>query len=97
MSSSTVVITVQVVNDGSTPCHVRSDFLHADRMTCSTCTTHPAWFDAQFQRLLEAWNRHQDLHEEGADITELFESRRVLDDMRTTCAHTERAHLAFAR
>ncbi|MGY9072513.1 MAG: hypothetical protein ACKVHU_06160 [Acidimicrobiales bacterium] len=56
-------------------------------MTCKTCMTHPAWFDGQFQQLLEVWNRHQDLHDTGADLADLFESRRQLDEARLTLAH----------
>lgn len=68
-------------------CHARPTFPQDGAMTCKTCMTHPAWFDGQFQQLLEVWNRHQDLHDTGADLADLFESRRQLDEARLTLAH----------
>ena len=40
-------------------------------------------FDETFERLLNAWNRHQDLRTGGASIASLAESRRALDALRT--------------
>lgn len=37
---------------------------------------------ANFDRLLQAWNRHQDLRRNGAPISELAASRAQLDMIR---------------
>ncbi len=42
--------------------------------------------NSEFQRLLEAWNQHQDLRKQGAPISALVESRSKLNQARQELA-----------
>lgn len=36
----------------------------------------------EFTQLLQTWNAHQDLRQQGAPVAQLFESRAKLDEVR---------------
>lgn len=42
--------------------------------------------DTEFQKLLKAWNEHQELRQQNAPISHLVESRSALDEARLQLA-----------
>lgn len=87
MSSITVVPTVQVAPSVENQCQPQRKTGH--RKTYTKRQKGPDMTTTQnteFQQLLDTWNKHQELRQNGANVADLFASRTKLERVRRDMA-----------